>query len=303
MCCGGALLLTAAACATPKTGNPPEAERTEERTPVAENPSPPPKTESAAKKHEDGVYFEEHQTSEGRFWVYTPAPEITEPIGCVLIAPAGSNLLTGMLLGEGDRPEHLPYVRAGFMVVAFDIAGGVGPDATDNELGAAILEFRSAGAGVDSARSALTFATEHYPTIDPSRVYIAGHSSAATLALLAGAQEERIRAVVAYAPAVDVPAFLGAEVVGQLDAGMPGYAGFLRDSSPINHIDALAGKPVFLFHAKDDDVVAASESARLFPAGKSRDPKSRRLVVEEGGHYDAMLKDGIPAGIEWLKSL
>jgi hypothetical protein len=34
------------------------------------------------------------------------------------IAHAGALLYHGITLAEGDRPEHLPYVRAGFAIIA-----------------------------------------------------------------------------------------------------------------------------------------------------------------------------------------
>src|SRR5687768_6680267 len=36
-------------------------------------------------------------------WIYLPTPLPTGKLPCVLIAPAGSHLIDGMVLGDGDR--------------------------------------------------------------------------------------------------------------------------------------------------------------------------------------------------------
>ena len=55
--------------------------------------------------------------------------------------------------------------------------------------------------GVSDGLTALDAALAKYPQIDPKRVYVAGHSSAGTLALqLAAAAPDRLKACVAFAP-------------------------------------------------------------------------------------------------------
>ena len=90
---------------------------------------PPP---SAAKEIEPGVMFSEIKLGTnqpagtlqpghgGKIWLYLPAGEhAPKSLPCILIAAAGSNLITGMELAGGDRPEHLPYAQAGFAVLAY----------------------------------------------------------------------------------------------------------------------------------------------------------------------------------------
>ena len=61
-----------------------------------------------------------------KLWLYLPEGKHEDKsLSCVLIAPAGSTLLTGMKLENGDRAEHVPYVRAGFAVLSFELDGGV----------------------------------------------------------------------------------------------------------------------------------------------------------------------------------
>src|SRR5262249_52342047 len=139
---------------------------------------------------EQGIDF--YQTTlqrEGRpmqVWAYVPKHTPGQKLPCVLVAPAGSPLILGMELGEGDQAEHFPYARVGFVVVSYEIDGHLADrnKASDREVIAAITAFKDAKAGVLNARVALDFALDKFPEIDPEQIYVAGHSSAATLALL-----------------------------------------------------------------------------------------------------------------------
>lgn len=201
-----------------------------------------------------------------------------------------------------DRDEHLPYALAGYVVVAFDIAGALPSEPNAWETAKGMLAFREAAAGLDSASAALDLSLERY-SIDERRVYAVGHSSAGTLALLVAAFDSRIKAVVAFAPVTDVVSWFPEELHSALEKGMPGHSAFLRTASPITHADRLARKPVFLFHAKDDSVVPPQETQRLFDAMVDRDVATRLAVVSTGDHYDTMMDEGIPRAIEWLAGL
>src|SRR5687768_9302898 len=57
-----------------------------------------------------------------RVWYYQPE-KAADKLALVLVPPAGSTLFVGMALGDGDRAEHYPYVKAGFAVASFEIDG------------------------------------------------------------------------------------------------------------------------------------------------------------------------------------
>jgi hypothetical protein len=60
-----------------------------------------------------------------RLRIYTP-PGAHRPgtLPCVLMAPAGTDLIRGSHLEpDMNQPERIPYVRAGFAVVAFELDG------------------------------------------------------------------------------------------------------------------------------------------------------------------------------------
>ena len=70
----------------------------------------------------------------GYMYLYLPPGEhAPKSLPCVLIAPAGSTLLAGMGLGEGDEPEHIPYVKAGCAVLSYELDGPCYDDSDADE--------------------------------------------------------------------------------------------------------------------------------------------------------------------------
>jgi dipeptidyl aminopeptidase/acylaminoacyl peptidase len=238
----------------------------------------------------------------GKLWVYLPERAGTAgKLPCVLVAPAGSPLVYGMRLGEGDRPEHLPYVKAGFAVVAYEIDGAVSERPSEAEVVAGARAFQAAEAGLANARQALRFVKARLPRVDPGRIYAAGHSSAATLALLVAERVPDIRACAAYAPVCDVEARVN-NALGPLTAALPGFREFIQRSSPSRNAAALRC-PCFLFHADDDSNVPTAEVADFAVQLRKSNPHVTFTRVPTGDHYDSMIRDGIPRAIQWLKSL
>lgn len=239
----------------------------------------------------------------GKVWVYLPDNPKGGKLPCVFIAPAGSRLIHGMNLEEGDRKEHLPYVRAGFAVVAYAIAGPwpEGPDATQAQQVAAMSAFMGADAGLVNARRALDFTLAKVPSIDPARIYTAGHSSAGTLALLFAENEPRLKACVAFAPATDVVKRLGPSLQ-QIDWQIPGFSAFIERTSPRTNVAKLTC-PVFLFQAQDDRNVAISDTFAFARELEKTNKRVKFVQVARGGHFTPMIRQGIPEAIRWLQTL
>ncbi|MFO0925013.1 MAG: prolyl oligopeptidase family serine peptidase [Pirellulales bacterium] len=242
---------------------------------------------------------------ESKLWVYEP--EGSEKRPCVLIAPAGSTLLEGKSLAEGDQDEHLPYVQAGWVVIAYSLDGGSDemldedPSFDDNGLvGSAFTEFQEASAGLVNARNAMEFALTH-PRVDPRTIFVAGHSSAGTLAVLFAEHEPRVAGCVAYAPCLDLKARFPGPLVRVLESAKPGVADFLVRSSPRTHEDRLEC-PTLIFHAEDDGNVPIEDSRSFVKRLKKKGKPIEIREVPTGDHYDSMIEQGIPIGIEWIKS-
>ena len=257
-------------------------------------------------KLEPGIMFHEvifpRKGAATKLWVYLPEDQTQTKIPCVLIAPAGTRLFHGNTLGSGDRPEHLPYVRAGFAVVAYEVDGPLADDPSEEAMLVAARDFKNAEAGLVNASAALDYALAKIPQIDPGRIFTAGHSSAGTTSLLVAEREPRVRACVAYAPVSNVEKFLGQNVVASLSAVMPDYPEFLKRTSPHAGFKNLRC-PLFLFHAEDDGNVAIAESEEFAEEVGKSNASVTFVRAAKGGHYDAMLNEGIPKAISWLKGL
>src|SRR5579875_3099238 len=100
-------------------------------------------------------------------WVYEPSNPNRGKLPCVLIAPAGTPLIYGNQLGNGDMPEHIPYAQAGYVVVAYSLDGAVA-DSNHLSVGglvAAATAFANANFGLTDAESALDYALRAVPNI------------------------------------------------------------------------------------------------------------------------------------------
>ncbi len=235
-------------------------------------------------------------------WVYLPSTVGANPLPCVLIAPAGTRLIHGSDLGDNDMPEHLPYVRAGFAVVAYELAGNMTDLHDPQGVFNAVRAYKDAEAGLENARAALDYIAARIPRIDRRRIYAAGHSSAGTVALDLAAHEPRIRACAAYAPACDLDKRVAHQVVVSFGKLIPDFAAYIHRNSPIANVATLHS-PVFLFHADDDSNVPTADVDAFAATLRKTNGNVTYVKVPTGDHYDSMIQQGIPAAIHWLKSL
>jgi|CXWL01.1.fsa_nt_gi dipeptidyl aminopeptidase/acylaminoacyl peptidase len=249
-------------------------------------------------RHEYSFHELQLPNGAGRAWVYVPEQSAGERVPVVLIGPAGSHLFDGMMLGDGDRPEQIPYARAGFAVVSFDIPGMPRSEA-DQEIIRAARAFKEGDGGVINSRAALALALERFPRLDPNNVFVAGHSSAGTLSLTLCARLENLRGCVAYAPDVDLVASID-EIAVILEPYVPGERAFIRSISPIEQV-ARIRSPVMIFNAQDDDVVPVAAIETYAQRAEQAGVHVDRVIVARGGHYQSMIDRGIPAGITWMR--
>ncbi|MEW4563896.1 prolyl oligopeptidase family serine peptidase [Bremerella sp. JC770] len=235
-------------------------------------------------------------------WVYQPDPLPHAKVPCVFIAPAGTMMIHGLALGDGDTPEHLPWVKAGFAVVAYELSGNADAEnASDAQLKMASEKFRQAKSGLLNAQVAMAYAREKIPFADARQFFTAGHSSAGTMALYVAQMDPQVKGAIAFMPAVDIRASLGIDGISYVQNAeiVPEAGIYVNQISPITHIHRLS-QPTFLFIAGDDrpDLTRPADSF----AEKLRELGSDVTVVRvpRGGHYEPMLDPGIPMAIEWL---
>ena len=160
--------------------------------------------------------------------------------------------------------------------------------------------FRSKSrAGLVNARNALQYVLDKIPEVNPDQIYAAGHSSAATHALLFAEHEPRLAGVIAYAPAINVPKRLG-PLLRIFSLQMPGVVDFATQSSPHTHIARLKC-PTFLFHAENDSNCPIAETRNFSEELKQQGTDVTFVSVPTGDHHYSMIEEGIPAAIKWLE--
>jgi dipeptidyl aminopeptidase/acylaminoacyl peptidase len=251
-----------------------------------------------------GVLFSEIPAGDGRpkIWLYTPNPVPTKPVPAIFIAPAGSGSIFGQSLGEGSQAEHIPYAAAGYIVVAYELSGAVERQgASDQALQVAFARFSAAEAGMKDLAAALDYAA-WIKVIDPDRMIAAGHSSAGAVSLVAAALEPRIKACIAYAPVTNLPAKFGAPTLRRFEPVLRGVTQFCTDYSP----HTLAPKikvPTFLLAVEDDRTVPYNVLKAFADSLQATNPNVTLKTIKQGNHYESMIQEGIPAALQWLKSL
>ncbi len=235
-------------------------------------------------------------------WVYLPeGAHEPRSLPCVVIAPAGSIILTGMDLGDGDRAEQLPYIAAGYAVLAYSLDGHADnvQQLSDPRVGQACAQFAAARAGLSNAKAAIDWMAKSFPEIDPERLYTAGHSSAGTMALLLAENDTRIKACSAFAPRSDTEGNFNVAIRAIIRRAIPPAEAIFTTYNPSKHIQDVKC-PVLLFQARDDPVVAVSETESFASALQGAGKDVTVELVPSGGHYDPMIKEGIARAIAFF---
>lgn len=245
-----------------------------------------------------------------QFRVYLPAAQSPpQSISCVLLAPAGTNMLHGSPLDSDDyHDEALPYSEAGMAVVCFSLDGEMtaDPAAGDRAYGLALSiayrQFMASKAGVVNGRNALEFALEKLPQVNPKKIFSAGHSSGATVSLLMAANEDRLAGAIAFAPVTDLGIRLdGITKERSVRSILPGITTYVRTGSPVTYVDRYKC-PLFVFQARDDTNEPFQNTENFVNQLKANAVQVNFAVVNTGDHYDSMIEAGIPQAIHWIQN-
>ena len=82
----------------------------------------------------------------------------------------------------------------------------------------------------------------------------------------------------------------------------PGVMDFVHQSSPQSHVARL-NCPVFLFHARDDSNEPFETTETFAGLLQSNGKTCTFSIADSGDHYDSMIEEGIPRGIEWINAM
>jgi dipeptidyl aminopeptidase/acylaminoacyl peptidase len=141
------------------------------------------------------------------------------------------------------------------------------------------------------------------PEVDSERIALVGHSQGGQVALLVGAMDVRVRAIIAYAPATDLALWLK---MTKLD-GIRRYVknvcsrgDGLEVRSPVHVADRIQA-PVLMVHGTADERVHIEQSQRMLQAMVQAGRENVLLrVVPDAGHYWGELT-GAEATLEFLR--
>jgi uncharacterized protein len=133
--------------------------------------------------------------------------------------------------------------------------------------------------------------TGEYPTVDPGRLAVLGHSLGGWAAILAAAADDRLRAVAVYGAAVELG---GLRLTpGQLDREMTRFLAvtpgeFIRQGAdvatrpgPLDVVASIAPRPLLIAHGTDDAWVPVQQARRLH----ARAGRPCRYVEVEGANH------------------
>jgi len=236
-------------------------------------------------------------------YIYRPAQMDLKSLPCVLTVPGGTSGIVGAGLGDRDDHERLSYVRAGCVVVAYELTGEAAAPIRLNvkEYAGRVKQFIAAQGGLVNARQAATFASKYIPEVDPERIYIAGNGSGGTHALLAAQHLSEIKGVIAYAPLLNLQT-TQKSLIDKLTTEIPDINRFAEFLSPVAHVSKF-NCPVFLFQAKFDIEVPV-EAINKFADQLHRQQKRYKLqIADSSSNYSSIIEEGIPSGINWLASI
>jgi hypothetical protein len=207
-----------------------------------------------------------------------------------------------VLHGAGSRKEnHADYARAavaqGLAALTFDNRGH---GETEGPLGDGVVDDIGFLAAWLAAR----------PEIDARRIGVRGSSMGGLLAIHAAAASDHIAAAVAICPAAE---WMLAEDVERVLDGRPPPAGsalaemridaralaeWLGRNDVEEAAERMGAKPLFLIHARGDEVVPCTQSEKLYE--RASEPK--RLLLLDGGHHRSAQHDPELQGesLRWL---
>ena len=227
------------------------------------------------------------------------APGEHDGITGVTFTSDGHRLLGTLYLARGDEPKPTALLLHG--CPGFQQNGDLAVALRDRGWNALIFHYRGSwGSGgrydLRTVPADVTAAVDHlcssaYPSVDPRRLAVVGHSLGGWAAILAAAHDPRLRAVAACAAAVDIgtldfgPAEIEHEFTRFL-AVTPDEFRRQRDEAaarldPLAAVAAIAPRPLLVVHGTADRWVPVAQARQL--VRRAREPV-RYAEIEDAGH-------------------
>jgi dipeptidyl aminopeptidase/acylaminoacyl peptidase len=244
------------------------------------------------------------------------APEEHDGITGVTFTSYGHRLLGTLYLARGSEPKPTALLLHG--CPGLQQNGDLAVALRDCGWNSLIFHYRGSwGSGgrydLRTVPADVTAAVDHltsaaYPSVDPRRLAVVGHSLGGWAAILAAAHDPRLRAVAACGAAVDIGALdLGpAEIEREFTrflAVTPDEFRRQRDEAaarldPLAAVAAIAPRPLLVVHGTADRWVPVTQARQLVK--RAREP-IRYEEIDGAGHDFAWQRRGLrDLVIGWL---
>lgn len=197
-------------------------------------------------------------------------------------AKSGIVTVHGAAADRRDFLRHLPMLRAnGHPVLLFDEREHGISDGTGKGISYGIRESHDVSSAVAFAKDVKGI----------ERVAVLGTSQGGASVILAAARDDRIDAVISENPFTRIEDLLGdtammREVPGQLRGAIIRLSlwrmGSGPQDGPIDHVAAIAPRPLFILHGKADPVIPFGHSERIMEAAAH--PTAELWLPEEARH-------------------
>jgi acetyl esterase/lipase len=171
-----------------------------------------------------------------------------------------------------DDQTASAYRKAGIVMMFPSLRGG-----NDNP------GFREGFFGeVDDVLAAADFLSKQ-PYVDPARIYLGGHSTGGTLALLVAECSDRFRAVFSFGPVDNVSEYHDEDDPGFLPFDLSNWRE-VRVRSPGYWLDSIRS-PVFVFEGADEEDEEGCIDCLRKMARSTRNPYVRFFPVQGADHF------------------
>ena len=153
-----------------------------------------------------------------------------------------------------------------------------------------LFTFRTIPADVENAVAELC--SGRYPQIDQHRLVLIGHSLGGWAAVLVGARDTRVKAVIAIAP-IAVPGDFPVTIESATHRFCPWLPGCSPQSffdqwnsldpalTPVNEANRIAPRPLLILHGGRDELVSVAHSQALY----AKAGKPKELVIHPDGNH------------------
>ncbi|UXI67599.1 alpha/beta hydrolase family protein [Tahibacter amnicola] len=222
-----------------------------------------------------------------------PAPTPPAGIFTTIRYPSPAGNLVGYLTpdpGDGQRHPAIIWITGGDNNTIGDVWSEAAPD--NDQTAAAyrkagiVMLFPSQRGGNDHAGPKEGFLGEvddviaaaeflaAQPWVDPARIYLGGHSTGGTLALLTAETTDRFRAVFAFGPVADIVEYGARHVPADL-----GQARERALRSPLYWLDSIRS-PTFVIEGEEGNRDALDQMT-----ARNRNLNNRFLLVKGTDHF------------------